>query len=53
MKTERALIDLHDCVKALKKKVAKQKEQLKIAEHEKSVIKLDLEALRNHTIKSE
>ena len=25
---------------------------MKIAEHEKDVIKLDLEALRNHTIKS-
>ena len=52
MKTEKAMINVHDCVKALKKKVLRQKEKLKIAEHEKSVIKLDLEALRNHTIKS-
>ena len=52
MKTERAMINFHDCVKALKKKVLRQKEKLKIAEHEKSVIRLDLEALRNHTIKS-
>lgn len=53
MKTERAMINVHDCVKALKKKVQRQKEKLKIAEHEKSVIRLDLEALRNHTIKSQ
>lgn len=52
IKTERATTDYHNCVKALKKKVQRQKEKLKIAEHEKSVIKLDLEALRNHTIKS-
>jgi hypothetical protein len=52
MKTERAMTEHHDCIKALKKKLQRQKEKLKIADHEKNVIKLDLEALRNHTIKS-
>lgn len=52
MKTERAKLEEHDCIKALKTKLISQKKKLNLADIEKNVIKLDLEALRNHTIKS-
>lgn len=51
MTTERALQDQHDCVASLKAKLQKQKDKLRVSESEKKLLKKDLEALRDHTIK--